>query len=416
MKYDNLGLTAMYEPAFLEMRMAMINDKSVEKAGIQEDRLLSKWLGSRVLPNGLGVISITGALGYWYGPSYQGIATAFEAMEEDDSVEKILLDINSPGGAVSGLIELAEVIGRSKKPVLAYCEGITTSAAYLMASTASKIYSTKQTMIGSIGVIVSYLDDSKLMSDIGYEVVTIRSKNAQKKNLDLKSDEGRAEIQKSVNELETLFIAKIANNRGVTPDDVIAKFGQGLTFHAEEAMGLGMVDEIVTDFDACVAKIMPSLVGGGGVVMGENVAIALTIETLKAQHPELASLLTEEGRVAGFNAGKAEGVTDGAVAERKRIADLSVLKGVAFGAEVVEEAIKNGQTVEQAKSAILDKQLGAVRSGQAQPVAATLAELATESAGATVNPAIPVVEANKEESKIDNAVDKAVKALKLEKE
>ena len=148
--------------------------------------------------------------------------------------------------------------------------------------------------------------------------------------------------------------------------------------------------------------------------MGEKAEIALTIETLKAQHPELASLLTEEGRVAGFNAGKAEGVTEGAVAERKRIADLSVLKSVAFGAEVVEEAIKNGQTVEQAKSAILDKQLGAVRSGQAQPVAATLAELATESAGATVNPAIPVAVANKEEAKIDNAVDKAINALKKE--
>lgn len=395
---------AMPEATYKEYRRKSLDPN--EKAGIAIERRKSKWSGASVVNEGrLGVIAIDAPLGNgWFSYPYDYLSAQVESLEEDDNVEAIAFDINSPGGDISGLFELMETIGRCVKPVYAYCEGACASAAYALATSAQKIYATESTRIGSIGVMAVYLNDDKYMQKLGLEEIIFRSEHAEKKNLDPKSSEGKEQILKSLNEAEKMFIGRIANNRGVTSDDVYEKFGRGLMFHSAEALERGMVDGIVADFASFVEKIMPSSTEGGGVEMAEEKT--LTIEAFKAQHPELAAKVIEEGRLAGMDAGKAEGLRLGAEAERERISGLNKLRQLACAAEVVEKAIADGTSVADAKSAILDKQIEAAQSGQtAEPPKGnvTLEELADESAQHEVNP--KTIEVDSRKASIESDAD-----------
>ena len=136
----------------------------------------------------------------------------------------------------------------------------------------------------------------------------------------------------------------------------------------------------------------------------------LTIETLRAQHPELASILVEEGRALGFTAGRHEGVT----AERTRIVMLSALRQVEFGTEVIEQAIQQGESIEQAKSMILDKQMESAKKGFAKPaVVSSLANIAAESASSEINPVEPVIQTG--EMQVENAANRAIAAIHAQK-
>lgn len=412
---NDLGYLAINEHAFNEIRRESVESGSTElirKTGLMADRSNARWFGGNITADGIGIVTIEGALGYgWWGIPYKVLAKQIETLDGDPSTKAILLDINSPGGAINGLVELAQSIKRCSKPVYAYTEGYCTSAAYLLASTAVQVFASPQATIGSVGVLVHIVDDSKQMEKIGISETVMRSRHAAKKALDPNTDEGRKEIQSSLDTLEELFIGEIANNRGVTSVDVIERFGQGLTFHAVEAREKGMIDEIVSDFDACVEKIKPSLIGGGGVQMGQgSEQTILTIETVRAQHPELASSLVDEGRALGFAAGRQEGVA----AERSRIVMLSALKQVEFGAEVIEQAIEHGDSIEQVKSTILDKQIESAKKGAGKPAAgSSLASIAAESASSEINPAEPVVQTA--DMQIEDAANRAIAAIHAQK-
>lgn len=355
---------AIYEPALIgfcnaalvrEQNPADQQSQETPTAGIKTDRLAGSAYGMRVSDDGrLGIIAINDALTNddwdWFGIPYKRLGAMVEMLEEHETVEAIVLDINSPGGQVDGLFEFVSTLKNCVKPLYAYCEGLCASAAFALSTAATKIYATPSTQIGSVGVMTVITDWSKYMKNLGVEQTVMRSEHAKKKNLDPTSDEGKAEIQKALNEVERMLIEEIANNRGVTAEDVIAKFGQGLLFFSEQAKGLGMIDEIVPDFDAFVEKIMPSQEEGGGESM------EITIDLLKAEHPEVASALVNEGRKAGL--------AEGAVAERARIAALKELADLDCAESVVREAISSGKSVSEAQSAIVAAQLEAKKSGK----------------------------------------------------
>ena len=410
-------LLSVYEPAykaFVRQLLAADKEEIEREAGIQRERFESKWHGATILDGrSIGLVSVEGVLGsFWYGTEYQTIAAQVEALEQDDGITAILLDIDSPGGAVSGCIELSKTLKKCTKPLYAYTEGMATSAAYLIASAADKIFCTAQSETGSIGVIARYLNDAKWMELNGYEEIVFRSKNAKHKALDPTTEEGKQELQKAIDKIETLFVKEVANNRGVTPDDVISTFGQGLTFLGDDALAKGMVDIVVSDFGACVEQITPSLSEGGGVGMGEAMknSVVLTLDDLKAQHPDLASKLVEEGRVAGLEQGKQEGMT----AERNRIVALEKLRTVACGADIVEQAIANGTSVEDVRSAILDKQIemGGKRTGQA---AVSLDGLVSESDSSEANPIAVKTVVSQEKDSVENAVKEAKAVIEAAK-
>jgi signal peptide peptidase SppA len=172
---------------------------------------------------GISIIPIQGLLTRQSGSDFFGTTSYEEIHElisnaiEDSAVNSILLDIDSPGGEVSGLFDLVDFIYESRevKPIYAIANDHAFSAAYAIASAASKIFVNRTSGVGSIGVIATHADISEYDKKEGIKYTTIFAGN--KKN-DLSphepiSDDTVSDLQKEVDRLYKMFVATVARNR-----------------------------------------------------------------------------------------------------------------------------------------------------------------------------------------------------------
>jgi signal peptide peptidase SppA len=180
------------------------------------------------------------------GVSYATLRKDLQTALDDDSVQAIVLNVDSPGGEVNGMVELAAAIyeARSKKDVYAYVGGQGCSAAYLIASAAGKVVCSPTAMLGSIGVCTSFVDDSKAQEARGEKTVSIVSTRAPNKNVDPTTDRGRALVQDKLDAVEQVFIDAVAQYRGVAAQTVVKTFGQGGVRVGADAVSHGMADAV----------------------------------------------------------------------------------------------------------------------------------------------------------------------------
>jgi signal peptide peptidase SppA len=184
--------------------------------------------------------------------SYSIMARDFQTAVDDPQVTGILLNIDSPGGTVSGTDELATAIfnARGKKPIIAYASGMAASAAYWIASAADTIVLSEASMVGSIGVVMAIEDHRAADERRGIRTIEFVSSRAPGKRPDHDTDAGRAEIQRRVDDLEAVFIGAVARHRGVTPAKVATSYGEGGVEVGANAIKAGMADHLGTFEDA----------------------------------------------------------------------------------------------------------------------------------------------------------------------
>lgn len=162
----------------------------------------------------------------------------FEALEADDAIEEIVLFMDTPGGAVKGISEFSRLVASSSKPVTAYVFGMAASAGYWIASAADRIISADTGIVGSIGVVQTIrLNDQN-------QFVEIVSRQSPNKRIDPSSKQGKRQIEDLLSDLADIFIEAVAENRNVTPETVVEKFGKGGVFAAAKAKSVGMIDGI----------------------------------------------------------------------------------------------------------------------------------------------------------------------------
>ncbi len=170
---------------------------------------------------------------------------------EDKSIETILLDIDSPGGEVNGVFDLADFIysARGKKRIIAIANDDAYSAAYAIASSAEKIFLTRTSGIGSIGVIASHIDQSRFDEKQGIKYTTIFA-GSRKNDLnphESMTSESLGSLQKEVDRLYEMFLQLIARNRGLSIEK-IRSTEAGLYF-GEKAVEIGLADGVTTFFE-----------------------------------------------------------------------------------------------------------------------------------------------------------------------
>jgi capsid assembly protease len=203
------------------------------------------------------------------GTSSEILAKEFTAAFNDPSVKAILLHINSPGGAVDGISELAGMIYEAResgaKPITAYVSGAGCSGAYWLASAAEEIVLGKTAYAGSIGVVMSFTDYSKAYEMRGIQEVEIVSSNAPNKRPDHRTDEGRALIQKFLDDTEDVFLSEVARNRGVSVETVLSDYGRGGIMVGAEAVKAGLADRIGT-FEGVMAELAGRAEGRNGTL------------------------------------------------------------------------------------------------------------------------------------------------------
>ena len=206
--------------------------------------------------DGIAVIEVSGVLvhrGAWIGQSsgqtsYEGIAAQLAAAVADPAVRGIALEIDSFGGEVAGVFDLADAIraARAAKPVQAFVAEHAFSAGYALASQATSIILPRTGAVGSIGVVVMHADLSGQMHDDGVTVTLIHS-GAHKVDGNLYEplpDPVRARIQVEIDGLRTLFAETVAAGRGRRLTAEAALATEAECFRGAAAVAAGLADEV----------------------------------------------------------------------------------------------------------------------------------------------------------------------------
>jgi len=186
--------------------------------------------------------------------SYEMLRRDLQVAVDDPSISGILLAISSPGGEAFGCDELAQAVyaARKTKPIHAYISGQACSGGYWIASAASRVTVSDIAMLGSIGVVMGM---EKRTNDAarGIERFEFVSSQSPGKRPDPSSDDGKAQIQKTVDDMAAVFVEAVAKHRGVSVDDVIKKFGAGGVEIGANAVSAGMADAVGQFEDALAA-------------------------------------------------------------------------------------------------------------------------------------------------------------------
>jgi signal peptide peptidase SppA len=208
--------------------------------------------------NGVAVLNICGALvnsDAWYLKymgkcGYPHIQDRLTKAYNDGSVSSVLLSIESPGGGVPGVSETVDMIRavNTFKPVSSFSANGMMSGGYWLGSAAGEIMGGSLAQFGSIGVIVTIMDLSKMyeMAGVNPQILREGKYKALASNLEPLSDAARAQIQADMKVINNAFEQSVATGRGVTQEVVHDQMGQGRTFWSQDAKSVGLIDSVGT--------------------------------------------------------------------------------------------------------------------------------------------------------------------------
>jgi len=212
--------------------------------------------------DGVAVVPVQGTLlkkesflSAWSGAtSYEQIQRQVARAVDDASIRAILLDVDSPGGETTGCFELADYIYsiRGVKPVYAAANDIALSAAYAIASSASRVFVTRTGAVGSIGVYALHVDQSEFDKEVGakYTFVFAGDKKVDGNPHEPLSESAKGDIQAEVDREYGIFVETVARNRKASTKAITGT--QAGLLWAENALPL-LADEVGTLDDALAA-------------------------------------------------------------------------------------------------------------------------------------------------------------------
>lgn len=196
------------------------------------------------------------------GAASTDIQAAFNKAINDQSIHAICVVVDSPGGAVSGVPELADAIFAAKqsgKQVVMQVDGVMASAAYYFGSQADKIYATHRTnRIGAIGAMMALADTSKQAEEEGIEIVVATTGELKPMGMPgvALSEAMRASMLESVTAANAEFTAAIQRGRGLKPEQ-LSSMSDGRVINAAEAVTAGLIDGIQS-LDVTLAALQGS--------------------------------------------------------------------------------------------------------------------------------------------------------------
>ncbi len=185
------------------------------------------------------------------GSSMTDLQARFRAAMNDDTIDTIVFDVDSPGGDVSGVPEFADEIyaARGKgKTLIAVANAQCGSGAYYLASQCDKLYVTPSGYLGSIGVYRIHEDDSQMLDDLGVKLTLIKSGKFKAEGISFLplSKAGQEYWQADTDTIYAGFVGAVARGRNVSVDAVTDGFGQGRMVLAATAVAEGMADGVAS--------------------------------------------------------------------------------------------------------------------------------------------------------------------------
>lgn len=193
----------------------------------------------------------------WGSPSSTtsgALMRQFRKARQDDSVQAVLMRVNSPGGSAAATQEAAAELQKLKdsgKPVVVSMGDTAASGAYWLAAYGDKIYANPSTITGSIGVYMSYYDVQGLSEKLGVREEKIKSGPHKDIFSPFRpmTEEERRLTQNMVDDMYEQFVAVVAEQRHMDGEKV-RSLADGRVFTGVQAKEAGLVDELGNYYDA----------------------------------------------------------------------------------------------------------------------------------------------------------------------
>mgnify|MGYP006352818503 FL=1 len=246
--------------------------------------------------------------------SYTTLQKQFEAAFNDPKVGSILMDIDSPGGSVAGAFDFRDYLMSKKgtKPVYALARDAMCSAAYLIGSTADKVYATQTARVGSIGVVAMHTDASGKMEKEGLKPTFISAGKFKTAGNPYEKLEGEKlkYLQDSVDESYDMFINAVADARGI--DKKVIRDTEARVYGGKKAVEIGLADGIRTYESVLAEMSAPNFTTQGTKMENEvnieeakiadltaaNTKLQSDNEALRKQVLDAGFKITSEGLIA----------------------------------------------------------------------------------------------------------------------
>lgn len=266
----------------------------------------------------------------------------------DPEVNAVMLLIDSPGGTVSGTSDLGADIRSvdAIKPCYAYCQDMTGSAAYWAASQCRKIFANANATVGCIGTMSVLEDTSDQLKQDGITMHLVTSdvpagqttaKGMGTSGMPVTA-EVLAEVKRTINDQNDLFVADVAKGRKLSPDRVRA-MADGRVHVGAKAKTIGLVDEIASLDAAMQAAYQESF--------------SMTSDQFKAfaaanpEDPAVKSLIAQGQQAASANV-----KTDAAAESRQQLA--AMMAAFPGREKFAAEQFAKGHDISAAKAALSD--------------------------------------------------------------
>ncbi len=176
------------------------------------------------------------------------VSQALEEAAADPDIDAIIFRVNSPGGSplAADIVWRAAALAReSGKPLVASVSNVAASGGYYVLAGADAVVAPAASLIGSIGVFVVRPVMEGLFEELGIGSETL-SRGSHADLLDFSrplDDDERARLLDEIGALYELFVSRVSEGRGLSPEAVDAA-GRGRVWTGEQALELGLVDEV----------------------------------------------------------------------------------------------------------------------------------------------------------------------------
>ncbi len=240
-----LGAEQIAEP------LALFGDD--EEMGPRPSRSYQITNGIAVLPVSGTLVSKTRSLQPYSGMTgYNGIIARLQQAMSDPGVDGILLDMDTPGGMVSGAFDCADIIARMRdiKPIWALANDMNCSAGQLIASAASRRLVTQTARTGSIGVMMAHSNYGAALKTQGVEVTLIYSGDHKIDGNPYEKlpKDVRADFQTRIDATRQMFAEKVSAYTSMSVQAVLDT--EAAVFSGQESVDNGLADELVNNTDA----------------------------------------------------------------------------------------------------------------------------------------------------------------------
>lgn len=242
--------------------MSLEADAIVDRRRLKRSRALWRFLAVLAL----GAVVVTsmisfGVSGFGFGHvarleiageifDDRGLVQAIDQVAGDSSAEALLVAIDSPGGTVTGSEAIYEALRRvaAQKPVVAVMGSLAASGGYIVAIGADQIFAQRNTITGSIGVIMQATDVSGLLDKVGVKINEIKSAplKAEPSPFHPLTPEAKKATQDMIDDAYDWFVGLVAERRKLSPQTARA-LGDGRVYSGRQAVENKLIDALGDD-------------------------------------------------------------------------------------------------------------------------------------------------------------------------